>query len=187
MLLKRMAAILAAAAPLCPAAWAHEWPAGPNKHYLENLQRPDNAKSPERWTDPKSLMCCGVADTVKTRIQDRTGRWTASGRPLVCLAQRRMGLGPTGENRPGFCARRTALSLSARRNHSVLRAAQRRAVMMRAALVIAALSALAAPPSCCRRRMAGRSQQAMVQRFAAARQLQIPGPRLGLHDVLRSR
>ena len=69
MLLKRMAAILAAAAPLCPAAWAHEWPAGPNKHYLENLQRPDNAKSPERWTDPKSLMCCGVADTVKTQFR----------------------------------------------------------------------------------------------------------------------
>ena len=41
----------------------------PNKHYLENLQRPDNAKSPERWSDPKSLMCCGVADTVKTRFR----------------------------------------------------------------------------------------------------------------------
>jgi hypothetical protein len=52
---------------LCPAAWAHEWPDGPNKHYLENLQRPDN--SPERWTDPKSLMCCGAADTVKTRFR----------------------------------------------------------------------------------------------------------------------
>ncbi|HZD61186.1 MAG TPA: hypothetical protein VE200_00175 [Xanthobacteraceae bacterium] len=64
-----MAAIAAAAAMLCPTARAHEWPEGPNKHYLENLQRPDNAKSPERWTDPKSLMCCGVADTVKTRFR----------------------------------------------------------------------------------------------------------------------
>ena len=41
----------------------------PNKHYLENLQRSDNANSPERWTDPKSLMCCGAADTVKTRFR----------------------------------------------------------------------------------------------------------------------
>jgi hypothetical protein len=69
MFLVRMAAILAAAAMLGPTARAHEWPDGPNKHYLENLQRPDNAKSPERWSDPKSLMCCGVADTVKTRFR----------------------------------------------------------------------------------------------------------------------
>jgi hypothetical protein len=50
--LHRLPAILAAAAILCPAARAHEWPDGPNKHYLEKLQRPDNAKSPRFRIEP---------------------------------------------------------------------------------------------------------------------------------------
>ena len=61
----RMAAILAAGARLCPAAPAPEWPEGPNKLDLEKGQRPDNARSSKRWTDPKSLMGCGVTKAVK--------------------------------------------------------------------------------------------------------------------------
>jgi hypothetical protein len=40
-----------------------EWPDSPNKAWFENLQRPDNDKNPHRQADPKSLFCCGVADT----------------------------------------------------------------------------------------------------------------------------
>jgi len=46
-----------------------EWPDGPNKSFLENLQRPDNDKYPERRLEPRNLSCCGVADTVKTRYR----------------------------------------------------------------------------------------------------------------------
>jgi hypothetical protein len=44
-----------------------EWPDGPNKNWFQNLQRPDNAQNPHR--DKKSLFCCGVADTVKTKFK----------------------------------------------------------------------------------------------------------------------
>ena len=46
-----------------------EWPDSPNKAWFENLQRPDNGKNLHRQADPKSLFCCGVADTVKTKFK----------------------------------------------------------------------------------------------------------------------
>jgi hypothetical protein len=48
-----------------------EWPDGPNKHWFQGLKRPDNAKHPYR--DEKSLFCCGVADTVKTKFKVEPG------------------------------------------------------------------------------------------------------------------
>ena len=50
-----------------------EWPDSPNKAWFENLQRPDNDKNPHRQADPKSLFCCGVADTVKTKFKVEEG------------------------------------------------------------------------------------------------------------------
>ena len=42
-------------------ALAHgTWPDGPNKQWLEGLQRPDNDQHPYRRSDPKSLSCCGA-------------------------------------------------------------------------------------------------------------------------------
>jgi hypothetical protein len=46
-----------------------EWPDGPNKNWFKNLQRPDNDKNPQRQLDTKSLFCCGIADTVKTKFK----------------------------------------------------------------------------------------------------------------------
>src|SRR5262249_44677192 len=46
-------------------------PDGPNKHWFQGLKRPDNAKHPYR--DDKSLFCCGVADTVKTKFKVEPG------------------------------------------------------------------------------------------------------------------
>jgi hypothetical protein len=45
-----------------------QWPDGPNKLFLESLQRPDNHLHPSRRIDPKSLSCCDVGDTVKTKF-----------------------------------------------------------------------------------------------------------------------
>ena len=45
------------------------WPDGPNKRWLESLQRPDNDQHPYRQSDPKSLSCCGAADTVQTKFK----------------------------------------------------------------------------------------------------------------------
>ena len=50
-----------------------EWPNGPNKTWFQNLQRPDNNQHPYRQSDPKSLFCCGIADTVKTRFKVEAG------------------------------------------------------------------------------------------------------------------
>jgi hypothetical protein len=49
-----------------------EWPDGPNKAWFEKLQRPDN-HNPHRQLDPKSLFCCGIADTVKTKFKVEAG------------------------------------------------------------------------------------------------------------------
>jgi len=71
-----IAAALAATIPLVLTSelLAHEqWPDGPNKIWLENLQRPDNYKNPSRQSDPKSLFCCGIADTVKTKFKVEAG------------------------------------------------------------------------------------------------------------------
>jgi len=46
-------------------------PDGPNKHWFQGLKRPDNAKHPYR--DEKSLLCCQVADTVKTKFKVEPG------------------------------------------------------------------------------------------------------------------
>ena len=46
-----------------------DWPDSPDKAFLESLQRPDNDQNPQRRQDPKSLSCCGAADTVKTRYR----------------------------------------------------------------------------------------------------------------------
>lgn len=52
-----------------PARTHSEWPDGPNKEWLQNLQRPDNNANPSRKHDPKSLFCCGEADVVKTKFK----------------------------------------------------------------------------------------------------------------------
>jgi hypothetical protein len=58
-----------------PNNWPHhppvkrEWPDGPNKEFLKNLQRPDNWKNPSRWPNPDSLLCCDAGDTVKTKFK----------------------------------------------------------------------------------------------------------------------
>src|SRR5262249_28425920 len=44
-----------------------EWPDGPNKSFLQNLQRPDNHKHPYR--DKHSLTCCDAGDTVDTKFK----------------------------------------------------------------------------------------------------------------------
>ena len=43
-----------------------EWPDGPNKQFLQNLQRPDNHKNLGR--DENSRSCCDAGDTVKTKF-----------------------------------------------------------------------------------------------------------------------
>jgi hypothetical protein len=52
-----------------PSLAGREWPDGPNKQWLEGLERPDNHKHPERRYDPKSLSCCGAGDTVQTKFR----------------------------------------------------------------------------------------------------------------------
>jgi hypothetical protein len=62
-----------------PNNWPHhppvkrEWPDGPNKEFLKNLQRPDNWKNPSRWPNPDSLLCCDAGDTVKTKFKVEAG------------------------------------------------------------------------------------------------------------------
>ena len=171
---------------LGPTARAHEWPDGPNKHYLENLQRPDNAKSPERWSDPKSLMCCGVADTVKTRFRiEPAGGRHPEDRWYAWLKEE--WTSPAGENRPRFCARRPALPLSARGHHSVLRAAERRPVMMRATLIIAALSALTALPAAAGGEWPDGPNKQWFKGLQRPDNHKFPDRDAKLHDVLRSR
>jgi hypothetical protein len=48
-----------------------EWPDGPLKDYLHNLQRPDNDKHPER--DKYARSCCDAGDTVKTKFKVESG------------------------------------------------------------------------------------------------------------------
>jgi hypothetical protein len=50
-----------------------EWPDGPNNEFFQNLQRPDNHIAPYRKLDPKSMLCCGIADTVKTKFKVEAG------------------------------------------------------------------------------------------------------------------
>jgi hypothetical protein len=48
-----------------------EWPDGPNKTFLENLQRPDNHKYLNR--DKNSQSCCDAGDTVQTTFKVEFG------------------------------------------------------------------------------------------------------------------
>jgi hypothetical protein len=50
-----------------------DWPDGPMKDYFQQLQRPDNHLAPYRKLDEKSLFCCGIADTVKTKFKVEPG------------------------------------------------------------------------------------------------------------------
>jgi hypothetical protein len=67
------AALAAAMSTTVPAHAGGEWHDGPNKLWFEKLQRPDNHLAPYRTIDPKSLSCCGVADTVKTQFKVEPG------------------------------------------------------------------------------------------------------------------
>ena len=67
------AALAAAMSTAVPAHAGGEWPDGPNKLWFEKLQRPDNHLAPYRNIDPKSLSCCGIADTVKTQFKVEPG------------------------------------------------------------------------------------------------------------------
>jgi hypothetical protein len=70
-------ALLATASTLvfCTTGLTHaDWPEGPHKEWLESLQRPDNDAHPYRKADPKSLLCCGAADVVKTKFKVELGR-----------------------------------------------------------------------------------------------------------------
>jgi hypothetical protein len=67
------AALAAAMSTAVPSHAGGEWPDGPNKLWFEKLQRPDNHLAPYRNIDPKSLSCCGIADTVKTKFKVEPG------------------------------------------------------------------------------------------------------------------
>jgi len=67
------AAAAAATGMAVPAIAGGEWPDGPNKLWFEGLQRPDNHLNPSRKIDQKSLFCCGIADTVKTKFKVEPG------------------------------------------------------------------------------------------------------------------
>jgi hypothetical protein len=67
------AALAAAISNVVPAHAGGECLDIPNKPWFENLQRPDNHLAPHRNIDPKSLFCCGIADTVKTKFKVEPG------------------------------------------------------------------------------------------------------------------
>jgi len=72
--LRGVAALLAATVSLSFSsellAGGGELPDGPNKQYLKNLQRADNWNNPNRALgDGRSLSCCDVGDTVKTKFK----------------------------------------------------------------------------------------------------------------------
>jgi hypothetical protein len=50
-----------------------EWPDGPNKQFLEQLQRPDVGRNRSENPDDLPTSCCGVADTVKTKFKVEPG------------------------------------------------------------------------------------------------------------------
>ena len=131
------AAAAAATGMAVPAIAGGEWPDGPNKLWFEGLQRPDNHLNPSRKIDQKSLFCCGIADTVKTKFKVEPGderypedRWYAWLKDDWVLV-------PSEKIVPDFAPDGQALSVSARRHHSVLCATERRALTMRAALLLA--------------------------------------------------
>ena len=48
-----------------------EWPDGPIKNFLRDLQRPDNDRHPER--DKHARSCCDAGDTVQTKFKVEPG------------------------------------------------------------------------------------------------------------------
>ena len=124
------AATAAATGMAVPAFAAGEWPDGPNKLWFEGLQRPDNHLNPSRKVDPKSLFCCGIADTVKTKFKVEPGderypedRWYAWLKDDWVRV-------PAEKIVPDFAPDGQALSVSARGHHSMLRPAEGRPVML---------------------------------------------------------
>jgi hypothetical protein len=59
---------VARAMTLCISAFS------PTERAAKSLQRPDNDAHPYRKADPKSLLCCGAADVVKTKFKVELGR-----------------------------------------------------------------------------------------------------------------
>jgi hypothetical protein len=104
------AALAAAISNVVPAHAGGECLDIPNKPWFENLQRPDNHLAPHRNIDPKSLFCCGIADTVKTKFKVKPGnerypedRWHA-------WLDNRMGFSAAGKDCARLCARRPSVS-----------------------------------------------------------------------------
>jgi hypothetical protein len=121
-----------------PGGEEREWPDGPNKSYLKNLQRPDNWKHPERWLNPKSLSCCDVGDTVKTKFKVEQGdaphpedRWYAWINGQWVLV-------PPDKIVPDYAPDGTPYLFMIGQYHSMLRAAAGRPVSARRVRAIAA-------------------------------------------------
>ena len=54
-----------------PYAQKRDWPPGPNRDYLRDLQRPDNHMN--RYRDKNSQSCCDAGDTVETKFKVAPG------------------------------------------------------------------------------------------------------------------
>jgi hypothetical protein len=120
------AALAAAMSTAVPAYAAGEWPDGPNRLWFENLQRPDNHLAPERWTDPKSLYCCGIADTVKTKFKVEPGDGKHPDDRWYAWLKEEWGCDPGGKDRARLRTRWAGLPIPARRHDSMLRQAKGR-------------------------------------------------------------
>jgi hypothetical protein len=78
-----------------------EWPDGPNKQFLQNLQRPDNHKNLHR--DENSRSCCDAGDTVKTKFMVESADPELARHPedrWYAWLKGQMGLDPAGQDRP---------------------------------------------------------------------------------------
>src|SRR4051812_46751796 len=76
-----------------------EWPDGPNKKWLEGLQRPDNEQNPYRKLDPKSLSGCGAGDTVQTQFKVENADGQYSEDTWYAWLKESLGQDPAGEDR----------------------------------------------------------------------------------------
>jgi hypothetical protein len=54
-----------------PYVQKRDWPPGPNRDYLRDLQRPDNHLN--RYRDKNSQSCCDAGDTVETKFKVAPG------------------------------------------------------------------------------------------------------------------
>lgn len=119
-------ALAAAMSTAVPAHAAGEWPDSPHRLWFENLQRPDNHLAPERWTDPKSLYCCGIADTVKTKFKVEPGDGKHPDDRWYAWLKEEWGCDPGGKDRARLRTRWAGLPIPARRHDSMLRQAKGR-------------------------------------------------------------